>query len=148
MHSMDTAASTAELLKKKGYRRTPIRRALLAAFVENKAPLSALQLQGLLKKKYPRVHKTTVYRELEVFAKEKIVRELQLVDAVRRYEVMPVNHHHHLVCLACGNVEDMELRKDLDRVEKRIMRSKKFNVVRHSLEFYGVCNGCRKKVNP
>lgn len=145
---MNTVASTAELLKKKGYRRTPIRGALLTALAENKAPLSVLQLQGLLTKKHPSIHKTTVYRELEVLTKEKIVRGVNFTDAVKRYEVMPVNHHHHLVCLVCGNIEDMELRKDLDRIEKRIMKSRKFNVTRHSLEFYGICNSCSKKTPP
>ena len=145
MRCMDTVASAAALLKKKGYRRTPIRGALLKVLVKNDAPLSALQLQGLLNRKYPSIHKTTVYRELDVLTKEKIARELHFSDATKRYEIMPVNHHHHLVCLVCEKIEEVELQKDLDTIEKRITKNKKFNIVQHSLEFFGICNACQKK---
>lgn len=140
-------ASAVELLKKKGYRRTPIRGALLKVFVKNEMPLSALELQGLLNKKYPSIHKTTVYRELTVLTREKIVRELHFADATKRYEIMPVNHHHHLVCFACGRIEEVELQKDLDTIEKRITKNKKFTMVKHSLEFYGVCKACQKEAD-
>lgn len=92
----------------------------------------------------PEIGVATVYRTILLFDELGIVRKLDLNDGVYRYEL---NHeeeahgHHHLVCSACGKVE--EVRDDLlDSVEKIIESDYKFRIKDHSLKFYGLCSDC------
>lgn len=130
-------------LKTNGYRLTNIRKAILGLLVKSHEPLSSLGLQSLLLQKEMSVNKTTVYRELAFLKKQNIVRELQFRDSVKRYEIMPENHHHHIVCVNCEKVEDVELKKDLDKAERMISKNMNFKIINHSLEFFGLCAKCQ-----
>jgi len=55
---------------------------------------------------------------------------------------MPEDHHHHLICLECDKVEDVELANDLNEIEKRILQKNGFKIINHTLEFYGLCKQC------
>jgi Fe2+ or Zn2+ uptake regulation protein len=132
-------------LKKRGHRITSIRKAILDLLVKSSEPLSSPSIQKLLTKRKTSANKTTVYREIAFLKGQNLVRELQFRDNAKRYEIMPENHHHHIVCVNCEKVEDVELKKDLDVEEKNITKNKKFKIINHSLEFYGVCIGCQEK---
>ncbi len=89
------------------------------------------------------MNKTTMYRELDFLKKTGIVRELQLGDRLRRYEITPDDHRHHLICRNCNGVEDVVLENDLDSVEKNLRKQTKFKVEEHALTFYGTCEKCQ-----
>ena len=129
-------------LKKDGHRFTKIRKSILDLLIKEPKPFSPLQLQKILLKNKISANKTTIYRELSFLRDQNIVVELQFKDNVKRYEIITEKHHHHIVCLNCDRVEDVELKKDLQREEKNIAKNKRFKIINHSLEFYGVCNNC------
>jgi Fur family ferric uptake transcriptional regulator len=79
---------------------------------------------------------------LLILKREQIIREVRLGENRKRYEIFPENHHHHLVCVDCGYIEDVDAEKDLYHLEKKIAQVKKFKVENHSLEFFGVCANC------
>lgn len=130
-------------LKTNGHRLTQIRKAILSLLIKSPEPFSSPDLQSLLLQKKMLVNKTTVYRELAFLKKQNIVRELQFRDSIKQYEIMPENHHHHIVCVNCEKVEDVELNKDLDKTEKAISKSMNFKIINHSLEFFGLCAKCK-----
>ena len=129
-------------LKKDGHRFTKIRKSILDLLIKEPKPFSPLQLQKILLKNKISANKTTIYRELSFLKDQNVVVELQFKDNVKRYEIITEKHHHHIVCLNCDRVEDVELKKDLQREEKNIAKNKRFKIINHSLEFYGVCNNC------
>lgn len=132
-------------LKSGGERITPVSEALLEIIFKNKKPLSSQEMLKELEKKGRAINKTTVYRQLEKLLKHNIVYEIQFEDRNRRYELVADDHHHHLVCTRCGKVEDISLPADLVNEEKEIWDKNKFKVARHSLEFFGLCEGCQNK---
>lgn len=140
---MKTLENILVQLKTDGHRLTQIRKAILSLLIKSPKPLSSPRLQSLLLRKKMSVNKTTVYRELAFLKKQNIVRELQFRDSVKRYEIMPENHHHHIICVNCEKVEDVELKKDLDKAERMISENRNFKIINHSLEFYGLCAKCR-----
>jgi Fur family transcriptional regulator, ferric uptake regulator len=146
MHDIQTILHQ---LKDRGYRNTKIRVHILEAFRESRVPVSSLEMQRLLANAHLTANKTTVYRELSFLAKSGIIRMVQFADSTKRYEFVPENHHHHLICLHCHTVQDIPLERDLDAQEKTIAHRKKFKIVTHSLEFYGICRTClKKRVSP
>lgn len=130
-------------LRSQGYRITPIRTAILSRFTSREAPLSAIDIKNALRREGIPLNKTTVYRELSSLKKVGIIKEIILGDRTRRYEMADGDHHHHLVCVRCKNVEDVPLKEDLDNEEYWISRFKHFKVQSHSLEFFGVCAKCK-----
>lgn len=129
-------------LKAKGYRTSKTRTALIKALFEAKTPLSAPSIKQLLAETGISADKTTVYRELTMLKNEGHVRELQLGENIKQYELISADHHHHLVCLDCQKIEDVVLERDLDTEEQLISQTKNFKVMSHSLEFYGICQSC------
>lgn len=131
-----------EELRKQGYRITNVRKALLLLLAKSKTPLSADEIREELKSKKLQVNKTTVYRELDFLKEQGITQEVEFGDKKKRYEILS-SHHHHVVCVECKKVEDVNLQSDLDAAEKKIAWQKNFKVLNHSLEFFGLCSECK-----
>jgi Fe2+ or Zn2+ uptake regulation protein len=130
-------------LRTDGYRLTRARQAIIDIFLKSPVPLSVPELMtGLKKRKLP-VNKTTVYREVDFLKAREMVREIQLGDGLRRYELWSGGHHHHLVCVRCNHIECLELEECLGAMEKKITKDKNFKLIEHSLEFFGLCAVCQ-----
>jgi Fur family ferric uptake transcriptional regulator len=130
-------------LKTDGYRITTIRESILDLFINKNKPLSSLDIQKALPKKNIHANKTTIYRQLDFLKEQELISEMQFDDKVKRYEIISNVHHHHLICVNCRKIQSVELEKDLDKQEKIIEKNKKFKIINHSLEFYGLCQKCR-----
>lgn len=116
---------------------------LLKTMLGRAKPLSAEDLLKAAAKHKFKTHKTSVYRQLSLLKEEAIIREIQLGERKKRYEIYPDNHHHHFVCVDCGRIEDVSAEKDLAGLEKKISQEKKFKIASHSLEFFGLCADCK-----
>lgn len=124
--------------------KTTVRRNILTILTRHHTPIPAPVLLRALKQRGLPVNKTTVYRQLAALQKKNVIREVRLNDRAVRYEMNEQDeHHHHLVCLRCGDISDVEFPNDLSREEQKIFRQKKFKVLRHSLEFFGWCRTCQ-----
>ncbi len=129
--------------KKHGLRLTQTRKLLLDIFLQNDRPLSALVLKQALKKQGHDVNKTTVYRELERLESIGVLHSIRLQDRAQYFELVSRGHHHHLVCVECHQVVDIDLEDTslLKRVE-RFSKKMNFFITTHAIEFYGRCQAC------
>jgi Fur family transcriptional regulator, ferric uptake regulator len=128
-------------LKSSGHRITKVRSLIVELFINGDQPLSVQDILDTLEKLNLRVNKTTIYRELEFLGREKIVKEIDFLEGKKRYELNS-KHHHHIICINCKKVEDVDLKMDLHEEEERIGKLKNFKVLSHSLEFFGLCTNC------
>ena len=131
-------------LKAAGGRMTRVRVAAVEAFARRGAPMTAQELGAALASRGLKVNKTTLYREIEFLKDKGSVVEIVFGDRSARYELKDDGHHHHVVCVKCDRVVDVELDRDLDAHERAIARKTGFAVQRHSLEFFGLCPTCKK----
>ncbi len=131
-----------EKLRKEGFRLTSTRKAIVRIFLSGSGPMTAPELLLRLKSEGVNVNKTTVYRELDFLSAQKLTREVQLGDGVRRYEYLRDGHHHHLVCIKCKHIECFEMKGCLSKFEAEISAKKNFTFIHHSLEFFGICADC------
>lgn len=133
-------------LGERGYKLTPQRRAALEVFTENKGKhLSTEDIYVLIKEKYPKIGIATVYRTLQLFEQLGIINRLSFDDGCNRYELAGEEEdHHHLVCLSCGRIQ--EVQEDLlGHLEKKIEEKTHFRVVNHRVKFFGYCEKCANK---
>ena len=148
MSTSSMVTSIRKQLHDGGFKLTPQREATVAVLLENdKDHLSAEEIYMLVKQKSPDIGLATVYRTLEMLTELKIIDKISFNDGVSRYDMRKEgakHFHHHLLCLDCGGIEEVEEDLLLD-VEKIIEKRFRFHVKDHRLTFHGVCQECQKK---
>lgn len=131
-------------LKQAGHRITKVRQAVIDILQNSKTPITVSDLITRLERRKLKVNKTTVYRELEFLLTQKVIREIDLLEGMKRYELIDEGgHHHHVVCLKCSNIQCVDMERDLDQLERYIQKNYGFKVTHHTLEFFGICSRCR-----
>ena len=127
------------ILKGKGLKNTPTRKAIFDVFSPECKPINAEYIFDKLKKD---VDLVTIYRNLDSFEQTGIIRRLNLDKRSAYYELASDHHHHHIVCTKCGATEEFEA-CDIEKVIDKISKSSLFNTVNtHSFELFGVCKKC------
>ena len=88
----------------------------------------------------------TVYRVLTQFEQAGILLRSHFESGKAVFELNEGNHHDHLVCLDCGQVEEFFDTKIEDR-QRAIAQEKGFTLAEHALSLYGHCvrNNCPHK---
>lgn len=137
-----------EQIHSQSYKLTPQREATVRVLLENEEDhLSAEDVYLLVKDKAPEIGLATVYRTLELLAELKVVDKINFGDGVSRFDLRKegADHfHHHLVCIECGAVD--EIQKDLlGDVEKVVEKDWHFKIKDHRLTFHGICHRCQNK---
>ena len=135
-----------EQLHKASYKLTPQREATVRVLLENESDhLSAEDVYLKVKDKAPEIGLATVYRTLELLAELKVVDKINFGDGVARFDLRKEgakHFHHHMVCMECGAVDEIE--EDLlEDVEKRVEKEFDFKILDHRLTFHGICHRCK-----
>lgn len=132
-------------LQAAGFRMTTSRKAMIDVLYRAKTPLSVQQILAALKRKKIEVNKTTAYREIEFLIEQHIIESIQFGgEQMKRYEFALGSHHHHIQCVRCGNVADVDMPDELQHASRTIQKQTGFRVLDHSLEFVGLCSTCQK----
>ncbi|ARJ09272.1 Fur family transcriptional regulator [Staphylococcus lugdunensis] len=135
-------------LQQSSYKLTPQREATVSVLIENeKDHLSAEDVYLKVKDRAPEIGLATVYRTLELLAELKVVDKINFGDGVVRFDLRKEgakHFHHHLVCMECGRVDEIE--EDLlPQVEERVETEFNFKILDHRLTFHGICAECQAK---
>ncbi len=135
-------------LHSSSYKLTPQREATVRVLLEREEDhLSAEDVYLLVKEKAPEIGLATVYRTLELLTELKIVDKINFGDGVSRFDLRKegaAHFHHHLVCIECGSVAEIE--EDLlEDVEQIVERDFSFKIKDHRLTFHGICYRCQEK---
>jgi Fur family ferric uptake transcriptional regulator len=133
------------LLIKQGILLTVGRRAVISVLAQAKKPLSAAEIIKFPLIKKEKINRATIYRSL-AFLESKGVLELLRFSGDERLYHLNLSHHHHLICTVCRHIEAIHFCNQLDTQEKEIKSSTGFQVQKHVLEFYGLCQNCALKL--
>jgi Fur family ferric uptake transcriptional regulator len=120
-------------------RLTPQRQAVLDAIAAYEGAFTALDVFQKARRKVPTLGLATTYRTIELLRHTESVRRLT-VGAAPLYVRCGPEHHHHLVCLVCGAVEDTELCAAPSQAVLR--RRHGFSAEGHEVDIYGTCKRC------
>lgn len=121
-------------------RLTRQRRAVLDGIADRDGSFTAVELFADARRRAPGIGLATVYRTVELLRRTGSVRAL-VGDARPAYvRCEPGHHHHHLVCLTCGAVEDTELCGMPSAAE--LQREHGFRAEGHELDVFGTCSAC------
>ncbi|MEM9543599.1 MAG: transcriptional repressor [Cyanobacteria bacterium P01_E01_bin.42] len=113
-------------LNSRGWRLTPQREKILHVFqnLPRGNHLSAEELFQVLEQRGESISLSTIYRSVKLMARMGILRELELAEGHKHYELnQPYpHHHHHMVCIQCNKTiefnNDSILKQSLKQAEK------------------------------
>ena len=107
---------------------------------------TAVEVYECVRRRLPRVSLGTVYRNLDLLARQGQIRRLEGFGSQARFDG-DLEDHRHLRCVVCGAVDDLP-QDDLwvERLSPREVGDHLVLGVR--LEFEGVCPSCRAKLTP
>ena len=113
-------------------RLTKKRQAILDTLKQQPHALSAQEVHALV----PEIDLATVYRNLEYFTNEKVIKKLQLSSQEARFEYQR-EPHHHAVCNECDRVIHFTAP---DEKIKKLLGLNEFEVDELEVTVRGVCN--------
>ncbi|KPJ74326.1 Fur family transcriptional regulator [candidate division TA06 bacterium DG_78] len=129
----------------KGLKTSQKRLSIIEYFLKEDRHFSVEELYYEVKKVYPKVSYSTVYRTLKLLADSGLARICSFGDGTTRFEpAHKAEHHDHLVCQRCGTIIEFKS-TEIELLQKKIAQKHNFLVVLHKLELYGLCANCKKK---
>ncbi|MEM9927336.1 MAG: transcriptional repressor [Cyanobacteria bacterium P01_D01_bin.50] len=139
---MYTTDSLKAELNAKGWRLTPQRKVILEVFqnLPKGKHLSADELYELLEKRGEGISLSTIYRTLKLMTRMGILRELELTEIHKHYELNTTapNHHHHIVCAQCNRTIEFDNTTVLKQAIKQVEKSG-LELIDCQLTIYAVC---------
>ena len=100
-------SDVAAVVRGAGLRVTRPRVAVLAA-VHGRPHATTETIIEAARRELPRVSHQAVYGVLGVLTDAGLVRRIQPMGSVARYEARVGDNHHHLVCRSCGDIVDVD----------------------------------------
>lgn len=136
-----TQAEAQEHIRNAGFRATVQRTAFLMALSRARYPLGIAEIAASLKNE--RIDQVTLYRIADSFEKTGLITRVDLRSGRALYEYAGRTHHHHITCVDCGRIEDIETCLPAATASALLSRSYNFKTVSaHVLEFFGTCKQC------
>lgn len=133
-----------------GFRRGGARAAVIALLDGQSCALTAFDIEDALRDRGRAVARASVYRILDELVGLGLVTRIEVGQGTARYEAARPDgdHHHHMVCDACGDVfpfADDELERTIDRLAGRVA----FDIAEHDIVLHGSCADCgRERARP
>lgn len=91
--------------------------------------------------------RASIYRTIDTLEKIGVV--VRVTQGFRyKLELSDVllPHHHHIICLSCGKVQDIDQSK-LESLLVEVASSEGYMLTNHKLELSGQCSGCSRRSN-
>jgi Fur family transcriptional regulator, ferric uptake regulator len=130
-------------LRRQDRKITGPRRAILELLRQHAHPLSIKEVHGALPDNHCDL--VTVYRSMHLLESMGMVKRFDFGDGLARFELLAEGddgHHHHLVCVQCATVVEVE-ECFPTALEEQIAARNGFKKVSHKLEFFGICPSCQ-----
>jgi len=126
-------------------RYTKGRRAVINALASADGPRSAAELSEIVGKSVPL---SSLYRTLVILEEAGVLAPHFSSPGLTRYELAEwlSGHHHHLVCIECGQVQDLPandiIEDRLQKIVSDVAENASFRDMNHALEIEGLCARC------
>lgn len=131
-----------QALDQAGVRLTGPRRELAALIARRTGHFTAADLLADAEQRRLGIGRATVFRLLDLLAEQSLVERVDLPDGRHAYVPCEPSHHHHLVCVSCGAISEVD-DCGIDAVTTEAARRSGFEIESHRLELFGRCPRCQ-----
>ncbi len=144
MDTMQELEATLARLRVQGERLTHPRRKVLEVLSRSGDHLTVGEVQAHLREAGEDMDAATIYRVLQWLKRVGLISQTDLGREAIVYQVIDDHRHHHLVCLSCGSISDLDDRA-LDGLRRTLRRDYEFEPRIDHLAIFGLCRKCRAK---
>jgi len=134
-------------LHHQGLRMTPQRSLIMTLFQQlpKGEHLSAEDVYQRLVNEQTPLSLSTIYRTLHLMSKMGILRELELAEDHRHYELNALDgkRHHHLVCIACTKTIEFES-NSIQKIGEKVAKGSEFSLLDCQLVIHALCPACQR----
>lgn len=128
-------------LRESGFKVTPQRLAVARAVLASREHPTADEIFRTVRRDFPTMSLTTVYHTLDTLKSLGEVTELRVDDAVRFDPNREA--HHHLSCVACGRIVDIDRTEAPMPVPAAVADA--YEILDYHVQFTGYCTTCRPR---
>ena len=130
-------------LRDEGLRITPQRIAIVDSLLKTEDHPSAELIHKIVRKRFPMVSLSTVYKTLDLLKEKKLVNEIE-VEGEARFDAH-TNEHINLVCMKCGKIDDVD-EESLKEIQINAAKKSKYLILRSNFELHGYCSSCKSRM--
>lgn len=138
---MSCETETAITLRDAGQKVTPQRMLILSSLRHSGRHITASRILDEVRRSYPYVDASTVYRTLNSAAALGLVSETNMGSGESEFEWIGIDRHHHLVCRSCGNVSSLD-NTYLDSLATALHDELGFRADLGHFAIFGICRLC------
>jgi len=116
----------------------------LAELAEEHANFTVEGLWHDLLRLSPHIGRATVFRAVEQLVGAGLLNRIDFADGSHTYRACGEDHHHHLTCIQCHRVVDIDVcipREVLDKIGQQTH----FLIEGHTLTLFGLCTECQRQ---
>ena len=124
-------------LEDQGYKLTTPRRRVVGVLEEKNRGFTAAEIAT----EVAGVARATVFRTVKILVAAGVVCRLSLPDGAPRYSRARIEHHHHTVCIRCGEIGEFRA-STVERLIRTIGTEISGRIVGHNIELHIVCYDC------
>lgn len=133
-----------ELLRGRGLRMTPQRRAIVREVMRSQGHISPAAIARTVQEEMPGVNPSTVYRTLALLEEVGVLQHSHL-ESGAEYHRTEEAEHVHLTCGRCGRDDPLSL-KEAKRLQELIRRHHGFQADLTHFAITGLCETCAAAV--
>ena len=133
-------------LRQRGHRLTPQREMVLSVICASQGHVSADEILKGVRKRYPYINKSAVYRTLDLLTRINLVNPTDLGQGRIEYEIHQHPHHHHLLCRNCHKMIEAD-ESIFAQLEKNLRQDYGFVADLDHFAIFGLCRKCQKAVS-
>ncbi len=141
---MICAETIVQRLRAQGERLTIQRRSVIDVLCASGDHLTVQDIQTRLAAGGTELNETTVYRIVQWLKDRGAVAQTDLGQSGVVYQVIDRTLHHHLVCLHCGRVIDVD-DQVMGSLRERLRQKYAFEPRIDHMAIFGLCRDCRER---
>ena len=138
-----TADTVLDLLRSRGLRMTPQRRAVIAEIMAAQGHISPTAVSKRVRERVPGVNPSTIYRTLDLLEELGVLSHAHL-ESGPEYHRRSESQHVHLTCSRCGS-EDALSMAEASRLKRLVATHRGFQPDLTHFAISGLCAGCWAK---
>ncbi len=128
----------------KKFKLTSARKAVLEFLEDSSFHQTAAEIHQGLVERLPSLNLSTVYRSLDYLIARQLVSVADIGRGSPVYEIVSDQPHHHLVCLNCDHVYDLD-HATVEYLFNQIEADQSFEIRTNHLVLYGICESCQSE---
>jgi Fur family ferric uptake transcriptional regulator len=136
-----STADVIDLLRERGLRMTPQRRAIVAEIMRTRGHISPTALSRTVQRDMPGVNASTIYRTLSLLEEVGVLAHAHLEGGAEYHRAEEAGHVH-LTCSNCGTEDDLSL-EEASALSDVIERHHGFQPDLTHFAISGLCADCR-----